>query len=318
MAYPGLVETLRRQVEVHTAGSAVEPGCLWTNRSPEALAEELSREGFSVCANTIRRLLREELGLGRRQASKDLPLGEHCSRDEQFQRIDVLRHHYLGQGWPVVSIDTKKKEPLGDFFRAGRAWTDGRVRALDHDFQSAGHGKVIPYGVYDLAANEGFVLLAGGADTGELACDGLERWWHRLGRRRYQGAPQLLVLADSGGSNGYRVPLFRHGLCGLARRLNLSIRVAHLPPYCSKYNPIDHRLFCHLARAIRGLLCRSVEILRDALARTTTPTGLRVVVEIARRIYRSGKKAPAQFLANESIVRDLYLPAFNYTAPAQQ
>jgi hypothetical protein len=282
------------------------------------LAEELLQEGFSVCANTVDRLLREELALGRRQASKSLPLGEHAQRDEQFQRIDVLKRHYLKQGWPVVSIDTKKKEPLGDFFRPGRARTDGRVRALDHDFPSAGDGKAIPYGVYDLAANEGFVLLASGADTGELACDALRRWWLRLGCRRYEGAPRLLVLADSGGSNGYRVPLFRYGLCGLACQWKVSIRVAHLPPYCSKYNPIDHRLFCHLARSMRGLLCRSVDVLRDALARTTTKTGLRVVVEKARRIYCAGMKAPAEFLANEPIVRDLLLPAFNYTAPASQ
>jgi DDE family transposase len=220
------------------------------------LVEELSQDGFSVCANTVSRLLREELELGRRQASKSLPLGEHSRRDEQFQRIDELKRHFLQQGWPVVSIDTKKKEPLGEFFRPGRAWTDGRVRALDHDFARAGDGKAIPYGVYDLAANEGFVLLACGADTAELACDALHRWWCRLGRRRYEGAARLLVLADSGGSNGYRLPLFRYGLCGLARRLDLSIRVAHLPPYCSKYNPTDHRLFCHLARSIRGMLCR--------------------------------------------------------------
>ncbi len=123
-------------------------------------------------------------------------------------------------------------------------------------------------------------------------------------------------MADSGGSNGYRVPLFRHRLCGLARHWGVSIRVAHLPPYCSKYNPIDHRLFCHLARSVRGLLCRSVEAFRDALARTTTTTGLRVVVETASRIYRAGIKAPTEFLANEPIVRDLLLPTLNYTAPA--
>ena len=174
----------------------------------------------------------------------------------------------------------------------------------------------IPYGVYDVAASEGFVLLACGADTGELACDALRRWWLRLGRRHYEGTPRLLVLADAGGSNGYRVPLFRYGLCGLARQGGVSLRAAHLPPYCSKYNPIDHRLFCHLARSVGGLLGRSVEAFRDALARTTTTTGLRVIVETACRFYCAGIKAPNEFLANEPIVRDLLLPTLNYTAPA--
>lgn len=317
MTQPELVDALRDRIEVHTAGSAVEPGCLWTNRSTRELSVELLEDGFLVSPNTIDRLLREELELGRRQAVRSVPLGKNIHRNDQFERIAELKTHFFRQGWPVVSIDTKKKVDLGDFFRRGRGYTNGHVRALDHDFPSAGLGKVIPYGVYDLAANEAFVLLAMGADTGELACDAIRRWWYRLGRRRYEHAPYLLALADSGGSNGYRVPLFRERLCELARLLQIPIRVAHLPPYCSKHNPIDHRLFCHLTRSLRGVLCRSIEVVRDALARTTTSTGLYVIVETARRIYRAGIKAAKEFRANEPIERDLYLPQFNYVTPDQ-
>lgn len=314
---PEVVDALRDRIEVHTAGSAVEPGCLWTNRSTRELSVELLEDGFMVSPNTIDRLLRDELDLGRRQAVKTVPLGENVHRNEQFARIAELKSHFFRQGWPVVSIDTKKKVDLGDFFRHGRGWTNGFVRALDHDFPSAGLGKVIPYGVYDLAANEAFLLLAMGADTGELACDAIRRWWYRLGRRRYEHAPYLLVLADSGGSNGYRVPLFRERLCELARLLTLPIRVAHLPPYCSKHNPIDHRVFCHLTRSLRGVLCRSIEVVRDAFARTKTSTGLHVVVEIARCLYRKGIKAAKDFRAAEPILRDSCLPQFNYVAPAE-
>jgi len=316
-AEPAVVEALRQRIEVHTAGSAVEPDKIWTNRGLRQLSEDLAAEGFSLCPNTIDRLLREELGLGRRQAIKDVSLGDHPHRNDQFERIAVLKGHFLEQGWPVVSIDTKKKEILGDFFRPGCGRTDGLVHVFDHDFPSYGSGKVIPYGVYDLAANEGFVLLATGADTGELVCDAMRRWWYRLGRRRHEGAPYLLALADSGGSNGYRVPLFRERLCQLARSMGVSIRVAHLPPYCSKYNPIDHRLFCHLSRSLRGVVCQSIEIIRDAFADTTTSTGLRVVVEVAKRVYQKGIKAAADFLKDETIVRDHYLPKFNYVAPAE-
>jgi hypothetical protein len=279
------------------------------------LVEELYEQGFTVSPNSVDRLLREELKLGRRQIEKTLPMGENRDRDAQFQRIARLKAKFLGRGWPVVSIDTKKKELLGNFFRGGRGRSDGKVRAWDHDFPNAAWGKVTPYGVYDLAANEGFVLLAMGADTAELACDALRRWWYRLGERRYEEAEEILVLADCGGSNGYRLPLFRECLCEVARRLQRPIRVAHLPPYCSKYNPIDHRLFCHLSRSLRGMLCQSIEVIREAFARTTTSTGLRVVVELARRVYQKGIKATAQFLSDEPIIRDHHLPAFNYLAP---
>jgi len=312
---PGLVETLREIVEVHTAGSPVEPSELWTNRSPSDLADELSTAGFSICANTVNRLLREELELSRRSAVKTIALGENADRNAQFDRIAQLKKRYFRKGWPVISIDTKKKELLGDFFRSGQAWTNGQVRAFDHDFPSAAGGKVIPYGVYDLAANEGFVLLATGADTGELASDAIRRWWFRCGQWRYDGPGGMLVLADCGGSNGYRVPLFRERLCEVASRLEIPIRVAHLPPYCSKYNPIDHRLFCHLSRSLKGMLCRSIEVVRDAFARTTTSTGLQVVVEVARRTYQAGVKATQAFRDNEPILRDKFLSQFNYVAP---
>jgi hypothetical protein len=312
---PELVETLREIVEVHTAGSPVEPGRRWTNRSPDALADELSTAGFPICANTVIRLLWDDLELSRRSAVKTVSLGDSADRNAQFERIAQLKKEYFRKGWPVISIDTKKKELLGNFFRPGRAWTDGRVRAFDHDFPSAAEGKVIPYGVYDLAANHGFVLLATGADTGELACDAIRRWWFRCGRREYGQPNGMLVLADCGGSNGYRVSLFRQRLCEVARRLAIPIRVAHLPPYCSKYNPIDHRLFCHISRSLNGVLCRSIEIVRDAIARTTTSTGLRTTVEVARRTYQAGVKATQAFRDNEPILRDQHLPRFNYVAP---
>lgn len=310
------VTELRAIVQTHTAGSPVEPGRLWTNRSPSELCEALADAGFELCPNTVARLLSEELGLSRRKIAKALALGASPDRNAQFEWIAELKAKFLGMGWPVISIDSKKKELLGDFARAGRAFTDGLVKGFDHDFPSAATGKAIPYGVYDVTRNEALVLLAEGADTGELACDAIRRWWFRLGEKKYWRASGLLVLADSGGSNGRRVPLFRQRLCELAQRLRRPIRVAHLPPYCSKYNPIDHRLFCHLTRSLAGVLTRTMQTIYDAFARVTTSTGLRVVVEHARRKYQAGVKASREFLDNEPILRDNYLPAYNYTAPA--
>lgn len=311
-AEPELVGQLKKLVEDHTAGSAVEPGRVWTSRSCQSLSAELDELGFSVCANTVDRLLRNELGLSRRKMEKTLTMGQSANRDAQFKRMNQLKRYFLARNWPVLSIDTKKKELLGRFGRAGRAWTDSRLRAWDHDFPSSSWGKVVPYGVYDVAAGEALVYLAQGADTGELACDAIRRWWYRLGKWRYHATSPILLLADCGGSNGYRVPLFRQQLHQLSQLLGRTFRVCHVPPYCSKYNPIDHRLFCHLSRSLRAIQLTSIEVIYEAMQQTTTRTGLRVVCEIAKRPYPSGVKADSDFLAHEPTIRDNTLPAYNY------
>jgi hypothetical protein len=307
-----LVPLLREAVQDHTAGSPVEPGHLWTNRSPAELARELAAQGHAVDPKTVQGMLKEELGLSRRQMVKTLSMGESADRDAQFHEMQKIKAEFLEQGFPVVSVDTKKKELLGNFYRSGPAWTNGRVRAWDHDFPSSAWGKVIPYGVYDVARNESLVYLAQGADTGQLAADAVRRWWHRLGKWRYPAEAPLLLLADCGGSNGYRIPLFREQLQLLANQLGKVIRVCHLPPYCSKYNPIDHRLFCHISRSLRSLMLRSIELIREAIERTTTSKGLRVVTELARRLYPSGIKASPEYLNQETVIPNKTLPKFNY------
>jgi hypothetical protein len=228
------------------------------------------------------------------------------------ERMLHWREKFLRKGWPVLSIDTKKKELLGDYHRPGKAWCEEPGRAWDHDFTSLSTGKIIPSGVYDLAQQEALVMLAEGADTGELAAAAIRRWWQRLGKGRYDRRNPILLIADCGGSNGYRVPLFRERLTWLASELGLTFRVSHVPPYCSKYNPIDHRLFCHLTRSLSGLLLRSVEVIREAFVRTTTSTGLKVVVEVARHVYQAKIKPQLQFTQYEPTRRDLLLPAYNY------
>jgi hypothetical protein len=307
-----LVPRLREAVEEHTAGSPVEPGQLWTNRSPSELAAELGKQGHMADPKTVRRLLEEELGLSRRQMVKTLAMGQSVDREAQFQQLQKIKSEFLEQGFPVLSIDTKKKELLGKFHRRGPAWTTGRVQAWDHDFPTSAWGKVIPYGVYDLASNAALVYLAQGADTGQLAADAVRRWWHRLGKWHYPVAAPLLLLADCGGSNGYRVSLFHEQLQTLANGLDKVIHVCHVPPYCSKYNPIDHRLFCHLSRSLKSCLLQSIEFIRAAIDRTTTQQGLRVVTELARKLYPAGVKVSPGYQQQETVIRNQILPQFNY------
>jgi hypothetical protein len=312
MAEPGVVLQLKQLVEDHTAGSAVAPGRVWTSRSCESFSQELTARGFSICANTVDQLLRDELGMSRRKMEKTLSMGQSEDREPQFQRMNQLKRYFLARGWPVLSIDTKKKELLGRFERPGRAWTDDRLPAWDHDFPSSSWGKVIPYGVYDVAANAALVYLAHGADTGELACDAIRRWWYRLGKWRYDATSPILLLADCGGGNGYRRPLFRQQLHQLSRLLCRTFRVCHLPPYCSKYNPIDHRLFCHLSRSLQAMQLTSIEVMYHALQQTSTQTGLRVVCELARKQYARGIQPRPEFLAHEPTQRDPTLSTYNY------
>ena len=292
-------------IERDTAGSPVDENLRWTNRPVADLAEELQGQGFQIGVDALRRILFEEMGLSRRQAFKDEAACDYEPRDEQFQYIAQLRAEYEQHDWPVLSIDTKKKEILGNFHHPGRAITDGRVRVQDHDFVTA-EQRLVPYGVYDTIRNEGFMYLARGADTSELACDAIWRWWQRMGRRHYWCAPRLLLLCDCGGSNGRRQHRFKEELCHLAGDLRCDIQVAHYPPGCSKYNPIEHRLFCHVSRALQAVVLKTIRVAEDFISRTKTATGLRVVVEIARRMYQKGLKATRNFLDNNPVRR---LPA---------
>ena len=301
-------------IERDTAGSPVDENIRWTNRPVADLAEKLQDQGFQIGVDALRRILFEEMGLSRRQAFKDEAACDYAHRDEQFQYIAQLRAEYEQHDWPVLSIDTKKKEILGNFHHPGRAITDGRVRVQDHDFVTA-QQRLVPYGVYDTLRNEGFLYLARGADTSELACDAIWRWWQRMGRRHYGWAPRLLLLCDCGGSNGRRQHRFKEELWHLASDMRCDIQVAHYPPGCSKYNPIEHRLFCHVSRALQAVVLKRIRVAKEFIGRTKTATGLRVVVEIARRMYQKGLKATRNFLDNNPIRFDDFLPELNYTAP---
>lgn len=313
MAQPDLLPAVEAVIGRDTAGSPVDENIRWTNRSVPSLAAELQDQGFEICVDALRRILFDELGLSRRQAFKDEAAGDYAFRDEQFQYIAELRAEHARHEWPVLSIDTKKKEILGNFHHPGRAITDGLVRVNDHDFVTA-EDRLVPYGVYDVLRNEGFLYLARGADTSELACDAIRRWWQRLGRAQHWGVSRLLLLCDCGGSNGNRQHRFKEQVCYLARDLRCDIQVAHYPPGCSKYNPIEHRLFCHVSRALQAVVLKTIHVAKDFIARTKTATGLRVVVEIARRMYQKGLKASREFLDNNPIHFHDFLPELNYTA----
>jgi len=282
----------------------------WTNLTQAQIAAAMDSAGAPVSRHIVRQLL-SRLGFAKRKASKTLAMGTAPDRNAQFENIARLRRAYQKRGQPVISIDTKKKELLGNFAPPGRLYARESVRVFDHDFGGQARGVAIPHGVYDLKHNRGHVTLGVSHDTSAFAADSLLLWWDHDGRRLYPQARQLLVLCDGGGSNGCNY-LFKSALQRVADQTRLEIRVAHYPPYTSKYNLIEHRLFPHLSRACRGVVLQTVELVRDLMQTAHTATGLEVTVDILRHIYHTGLKVTAQMKAQLQLLCDDYLSKWNY------
>jgi hypothetical protein len=286
----------------------------WTNLSRRQIAGRITELGTPVSRHVVSQLLRKHR-YRRRKALKKRTMGpRHPDRNAQFENIARLKREYLAAGLPVVSIDTKKKELIGEFYREGVIDTQETIEVNDHDFGSMGSGTVIPHGIYDVGRNEGFVHLNTSHDTSELACDSLAAWWENHGRSAYPRAAKLLVLCDGGGSNSASRYVFKEALQELANRLGVEIRVAHDPPYCSKYNPIEHRLFPHLTRACRGVIFRTLETVRHYMSKAGTTTGLEVKVRVLEKVYETGRKCAAGFKETMKIAFDKFLPKWNYRA----
>jgi hypothetical protein len=241
-------------------------------------------------------------------------MGHHPDRNAQFENIVRLRRAYEASGDAVISIDTKKKELLGNFHRAGTTFTAETVETFDHDFGSASQGKLIPHGIYDMVNHQAHIHLNTSHDTSALCCDSVALWWEQAGRTAHPRAKRLLVLGDGGGSNSATQYLFKEDLQGLANRLGLEIRVAHYPPYCSKHNPIEHRVFPHVTRACQGVIFHTVDVAQHFIERTKTTTGLGVTVRILDKVYETGRKYAADFKQNMKIIFDDHLPKWNYRA----
>lgn len=266
----------------------------------------------------IRRWM-DEQNLRLRKIDKVIAGGHSKDRDAQFLNIASLIDSFKGEGNPVFSIDTKAKEHLGKLFRQGRVRCTAPFHAFDHDFPSLAEGVLIPHGIYDLVRNRGHVNLGLSRDTTEFACDSIQWYWNRIGQQAYPDASSMLLLFDGGGSNSARKYLFKHDLQAVANHTNMTIRVAHYPSYCSKYNPIERRFFSHLSRVCTGMLFDTLEHVVQLMRKATTRTGLRTTVNVIKRTYETGRKATDTMKeAIRSTVQFAeLLPKWNYTITPQ-
>ena len=285
---PGLTEALVILIEPVTRGDPMSP-LRWTCKSKAKLAGALTAQGWPVSASTVGRLL-HGLGFRLHALQKAREGTAHPDRNAQFEHINATAAAFMQRQQPVISVDTKKKELVGDFKNAGREWqptgTPERVRV--HDFPGAAVGKAIPYGVYDMARNEAWVSVGRDHDTPAFAVASIRQWWTMMGRQAYPAADALYITADAGGSNGYRTRGWKTALQRLADDLGLCIHVSHFPPGTSKWNKIEHRLFCHITENWRGRSLRTFETIVDLIGHTRTARGLRVKAKLDKRRYKTG------------------------------
>ncbi len=308
----GLTRALEKLVEPATRGDPQSP-LRWTCKSVRVLARELTRTGHPVSHQTVRLLLQAaDYSL---QANRKTREGhQHPDRNAQFEHIAAKTRTFLRRRQPVISVDTKKKELVGDFKNAGREWRPaGAPEAVRvHDFLDPARGKAIPYGVYDLGANTGWVRVGVDHDTPEFAVQSIQQWWRKMGRRRYPTATDLLITADAGGSNSARARLWKVALQRLATETGLRIFVCHLPPGTSTWNKIEHRMFCHITENWRGRPLISHEVVVNLIANTTTEQGLRIRAGLDTRPYPTGVTVTPAALKEVRLAPDAFHGDWNY------
>jgi transposase len=313
MRDPHLVHALETLVDPATRG---DPMSLlrWTGKSAAQLAAALQAQGHPVSERTVNRLL-HDLGYSLQSNRKTLEGRAHPDRDAQFQYINRRAKAFQKQGQPVVSVDTKKKELIGQFRNGGREWhPQGQPEEVQgHDFPDKALGKVIPYGVYDDATNTGWVSVGVDHDTAEFAVETVRRWWRHMGSQTYPRAKRLLITADGGGSNGSRCRLWKMELQRLANETGLRISVCHFPPGTSKWNKIEHRMFCHITENWRGRPLVSREVVVNLIGHTTTKTGLAIRSALDENTYPTGREVTAQQLESLAIKQEKFHGEWNYT-----
>lgn len=309
---PELVERLNDLVEPSTRGDPMSP-LRWTCLSTTNLAEELTTQGHPVSPRTIGRLLNAD-GYSLQGNRKTKEGQSHPDRNAQFEFINKTVKRFQRNNQPVISVDTKKKEILGEFKNNGREWRPkGKPETVQvHDFMDKELGKVVPYGVYDLTENKGWVSVGIDHDTAHFAAEAIRRWWNKMGEERYRGAKELLITADGGGSNGSRSRLWKVALQELANQLQMPIHVCHFPPGTSKWNKIEHRMFSHITQNWRGRPLISHEVIVQLIANTTTAAGLKIQAELDQGSYPTGMKVSDEELAALKLKKAKFHGDWNY------
>jgi hypothetical protein len=307
------IETALEQMLTHEIAGDPMTEQKWVRSSLRQLSTKLKEGGYQASITSVSRLLRKQ-GFSLKRTKRKEFRPDCSTRDEQFQYIASQRQAFSAVGLPIVSVDTKKKELIGNFMRSGKAWCKDAAEVHAHDFPSLAVCRAVPYGIYDVTKNEGYIVVGTSTDTPEFAVDALVRWWQSGGCGAYPGALQLLILADSGGSNGYRSRAWKHQLQEkVSDQLGLTVTVCHYPPGCSKWNPIEHRLFSHISLNWAGKPLRTLEMMLGYIRGTTTAKGLSVRAFRQERVYKKGQKVTKESMDRLNLQPHSLCPDWNYT-----
>jgi hypothetical protein len=311
--HPQLRSLIEQVVDPARRGDPMKP-LRWVSKSLPHIVGELGRPGYKVSLTTVSKILQEELDYGMQGLGKSREGSSHADRDAQFQHINQPCQEFQRRGQPVISSDSKKKELVGDFKNSGREWhPKGKPEPVRvHDFEDKQKGKVTPHGVYDIGRNQGWVSVGIDHDTAEFAVDSIRHWWKRMGQLTYPQATELLITADSGGSNNYRARLWKYQLQKMADATGLRITVCHFPPGTSKWNKIEHRMFCHITANWRGRPLETREVIVNLIANTQTSKGLTIQADLNANSYAKGIKISDEDMARLNISPADFHGEWNY------
>lgn len=294
-------------INTHKAGSPINASIYWIHLTPKEIANQLNEKHNRNISNGFVKRLLKTMGFKYRKLSKTMATGHCADRDAQFKIIFELVA-IMSVDTPILSIDCKKKERLGNLYRDGKCYSTAPIPVFDHDYYYLSQGKVIPHGIYDLQLNEGYISIGSSSETAEFIADNLLWWWDNYGIHNYPDANAILILCDAGGGNDHRHHIFKKQILNLARKIGIDIIICHYPPYSSKWNPIEHRLFCHVNKAMQGVVFSDYKIVKELISKTKTDTGLKVHVRLNLKKYKTGLKTDKKEV-------DYHRIQFNKTVP---
>jgi hypothetical protein len=306
-------EIFLKVISEHIAGDPMDEKIRWTQLTRSEISEKMIALGINVSHKVVKKLLKKHWFVKRKMQRKR-SIGKSADREEQFKNILSEKEKFMNSENPILSIDTKKKEQIGgNLHRNGSVYCTKAIEVSDHDYSYLADIKIAPHGIYDIKKNKAYINIGISVETAEFLCDSLKNWWLKEGKNNYPRANEILIFCDAGGANSYRHHIFKVELQKLSNEINLALKIVHYPPYTSKWNPIEHRVFPHVTRALEGVPLNTVDDAKHKIESAKTKAGLTVTVDIIKKTYETGKKVAADFMKNMKIQFGNSVPKLNYT-----
>lgn len=311
-------EIFLKVIADHIAGDPMNPNIRWIKLTRSEISDQMKQLGVSVSRNIVRKLMNKH-NFVKRKMQRRRGTGKSLDRDQQFKNIVAEKEKFMNSDNPIISVDTKKKEQVGgNLYRDGSIYCTQAIEVSDHDYAHLADLKIAPHGIYDVKQNKAYVNIGTSAETAEFVCDSLKNWWLNIGKNSYPKAQEILMFCDAGGANSYRHHIFKAEVQKLVNEINIALKIVHYPPYTSKWNPIEHRVFPHITRALAGVPLNTLDEAKKRIESATTKTGLIVTANIIQKTYKKGKKVGKDFMKNLKIKFGESVPKLNYTISPNQ